>query len=123
MEDKPEQNQVPVTSEKKKDPKRVAAGKRLEAISRIAKERKKKQMSKVNAVDKSEMGGEVYDALLLTAGAIGISMASKKLLKEPLGTPENTKGMLKLAVSLSLSSLLVSYLKKHKYIPDNPIKT
>ncbi|CAB3987340.1 Hypothetical predicted protein [Paramuricea clavata] len=42
MEDKPEQNQVPVTSEKKKDPKRVAAGKRLAAISKIAKERKKK---------------------------------------------------------------------------------
>ncbi|CAB4009502.1 Hypothetical predicted protein [Paramuricea clavata] len=42
MADKPEQNQVPVTSEKKKDPKRVAAGKRLAAISRIAKERKKK---------------------------------------------------------------------------------
>ncbi|CAB4014917.1 anti-repressor [Paramuricea clavata] len=44
MEDKPEQNQVPVTSEMKKDPKRVAAGKRLGAISRIAKERKKKQV-------------------------------------------------------------------------------
>ncbi|CAB4006262.1 Hypothetical predicted protein [Paramuricea clavata] len=55
MEDKPEQTQVPttsvaatqgtrvpVTSEKKKDPKRVAAGKRLAAISKIAKERKKK---------------------------------------------------------------------------------
>ena len=41
--------------------------------------------------DKSKMGGEVYDALLLTAGAIGISMASKKLLKEPLGTPEILK--------------------------------
>ncbi|CAB3999581.1 Hypothetical predicted protein [Paramuricea clavata] len=41
MEDKPEQTQA-VTSEKKKDPKRVAAGKRLAAISKIAKERKKK---------------------------------------------------------------------------------
>ncbi|CAB3987339.1 Hypothetical predicted protein [Paramuricea clavata] len=28
---------------------------------------------------------EVYNAVLLTAGAVGISMASKKLLKEPLG--------------------------------------
>ena len=72
--------------------------------------------------DKSEMGGEVYDALLLTAGAIGISMASKKLLKEPLGTPESTKGMMKLAVSVSLSSLLVAYLKKNKFIPDDPFK-
>ena len=43
MADKPEQTQVPVTSEKKKDPRRVAAGKRLAAISKIAKERKKKQ--------------------------------------------------------------------------------
>ncbi|CAB4029397.1 Hypothetical predicted protein [Paramuricea clavata] len=41
MEDKPEQIQAQVTSEKKKDPKRVAAGKRLAAISKIAKERKK----------------------------------------------------------------------------------
>ncbi|CAB3978379.1 Hypothetical predicted protein [Paramuricea clavata] len=42
MEDKPEQIQEQVTSEKKKDPKRVAAGKRLAAIRKIAKERKKK---------------------------------------------------------------------------------
>jgi hypothetical protein len=72
--------------------------------------------------DKLEMGVEVYNALLLTAGAIGISMASKKLLKEPLGTPESVKGMVKLAVSVSLSSILVGYLKKNKYIPDNPLK-
>ncbi|CAB4031808.1 Hypothetical predicted protein [Paramuricea clavata] len=43
MEDKPEQPQVQLTSEKKKDPKRVAAGKRLAAISKLAKERKRKQ--------------------------------------------------------------------------------
>ncbi|CAB3982131.1 Hypothetical predicted protein [Paramuricea clavata] len=43
MADKPEQTQVPVTSEKKKDPRRVAAGKRLAAISKIEKERKRKQ--------------------------------------------------------------------------------
>ncbi|CAB3999228.1 Hypothetical predicted protein [Paramuricea clavata] len=43
MADKLEQIQVPVTSEKKKDPRRVEAGKQLAAISKIAKERKKKQ--------------------------------------------------------------------------------
>jgi hypothetical protein len=68
------------------------------------------------------MTEEVYNAVLLTAGAVGISMASKKLLKEPLGTQDNLKGMLKLAVSVSLSSLLVSYLKEKKYIPDDPFK-
>jgi hypothetical protein len=71
----------------------------------------------------SKMTREVYDAVLLTAGAVGISMASKKILKESLGTPQNVKGMLKLAVSVSLSSLLVSYLKEMKYLPDDPFKT
>ena len=40
MANKPETPQVPVTSERKKDPKRVEAGKRLAAISRMAKETK-----------------------------------------------------------------------------------
>ncbi|CAB3978274.1 toxin Bro [Paramuricea clavata] len=167
MEDKPEQIQAQVTSEKKKDPKRVAAGKRLAAISKIAKERKRKLVEPkeshssdniityvgvvialislvlafkshqretkedepkhatetVEMSEKSKMTKEVYNAVLLTAGAVGISMASKKLLKEPLVTPENVKGMAKLAVSVSLSSLLVSYLKDNKYLPDDPFKT
>jgi hypothetical protein len=50
-------------------------------------------------------------------------MASKKLLGEPLGTPENVQGMAKLAVSVSLASLLVSYLKEKQYIPDDPFKS
>ena len=69
------------------------------------------------------MTKEVYDAVLLTAGAVGISMASKKFLKEPLGTTENVKGFVKLAVSVSLSPLLVSYLKEKKYLPDDPFKS
>jgi hypothetical protein len=71
----------------------------------------------------SKISKEVYDAVLLTAGAVGISMASKKILKEPLRTPANVKGKLMLAVSVSLSSLPVSYLKEKKYLPDDPFKT
>ena len=69
------------------------------------------------------MANEVSDAVLLTAGAVGVSMVSKKVLKEPLGTPENVKGFVKLAVSVSLSSLLVSYLKGKKFLPDDPFKS
>jgi hypothetical protein len=43
MADKPEVLQLPISSEKKKNPKRVEAGRRLAAISKIAKERKRKQ--------------------------------------------------------------------------------
>jgi hypothetical protein len=70
-----------------------------------------------------KMANEVSDAVLLTAGAFGVSMVSKKVLKEPLGTPENVKGFVKLAVSVSLSSLLVSYLKGKKSLPDDPFKS
>jgi hypothetical protein len=70
-----------------------------------------------------KMANEVYDAVLLTAGAVGVSMVSKKVLKEPLGTPENVKGFVKLAVSVSLSSLLVSYFKGKKFFPDDPFKS
>ncbi|CAB4019566.1 Hypothetical predicted protein [Paramuricea clavata] len=139
MADKPEQIQVPVTSETKKDPRRVEAGKRLAAITYKTHQRETrkpeleyipktvevtKKADESNKMSKeSKMTREVYDAVLLTAGAVGISMASKKMLKEPLGTPENVKGMAKLAISVSLSSLLVSYLKEKKYLPDDPFKT
>ena len=43
MADEPDTKKVPVTSEKKKDPKRVEAGKRLAVLSKAARERKKKQ--------------------------------------------------------------------------------
>jgi hypothetical protein len=66
-----------------------------------------------------KIANEVYDAVLLTAGAVGVSMVPKKVLKEPLGTPENVKGFVKLAVSVILSSLLISYLKEKKFLPDD----
>ena len=69
------------------------------------------------------MANEVYNAVLVTAGAVGVSMISKKVLKEPLGTPENVKGFVKLAVSVSASSLLVSYLKRNNFLPDDPFKS
>ena len=52
-----------------------------------------------------------------------VSMASKKLLKEPLGTPESLKGFGKLAVSVSISTLLVKYLQKKKYLPTDPFSS
>jgi hypothetical protein len=68
MADKPETKQVtetpqvPVTSERRKDPKRVETGKRLAAISRMAKEKKKK--------DKEESGPIVSNTTLAIAGLI-----------------------------------------------------
>jgi hypothetical protein len=51
MADEPDTKQVPVTSEKKKDPKRVEAGKRRATISKLARERKKKQLESRESSD------------------------------------------------------------------------
>lgn len=65
---------------------------------------------------------DVYDAVLITAG-FGVNMASKKLLKEPLGTPESVKGILKLAVAVGVSIMLVKWAQTKKYLPVDPFKS
>ena len=78
MADKPEQTQVPVTSEKKKDPRRVAAGKRLSAISKIAKERKKKQMES----DESSGGGSIINYIGVAIALISLVLVYKSNQRE-----------------------------------------
>ena len=78
MADKPEQTQVPVTSEKKKDPRRVAAGKRLSAISKIAKERKKKQMES----DESSSGNSIITYIGVAIALISLVLVYKSNQRE-----------------------------------------
>ena len=49
-------------------------------------------------------------------------MLSKKILREPLGTPESLKGTAKLALAVGASSLAVNYLENKDYIPKWPYK-
>ena len=74
-------------------------------------------------MSKKEALNEIYDSALITAGAVGVSMASKKLLKESLSTPESIKGTLKLAVAVGASTLLVKWLQDRKYLPVDPFKS
>ncbi len=55
----------------------------------------------MSTVNRKELMNEVYDAALYTGGAFLIGMTSKKLLKEPLGTPSNIKDALKLSVAMA----------------------
>lgn len=70
--------------------------------------------------DRKELANELYDSLLYTSGAVAISMLSKKILKESMGTPENMKGTLKLAVAVAGGTVLVKYLQARKIIPLDP---
>ncbi len=70
-----------------------------------------------------EYGEQLYDAAVLTVGAVAVSYASRKLTKDTLGVPMTLGGSAKLALAFGLSAIGVKVLKDKKYLPDNPFKT
>ncbi len=70
-----------------------------------------------------EYGEQLYEAAVLTAGAVAVSYASRKLTKDTLGVPMTLGGSAKLALVFGLSSIGVKMLNDKKYLPDNPFKT
>ena len=70
-----------------------------------------------------EYGEQLYDAAVLTVGAVAVSYASRKLTKDTLGVPMTLGGSAKLALAFGLRAIGVKVLKDKKYLPDNPFKT
>ena len=70
-----------------------------------------------------EYGEQLYDAAVLTAGAVVVSYASRKLTKDTLGVPMTLNGSVKLALAFGLSAIGIKTLKDKKILPDNPFKT
>ncbi len=66
---------------------------------------------------------QLYEAAVLTAGAVGVSYASRKLTKDTLGVPMTLNGSVKLALAFGLSAIGIKTLKDKKILPDNPFKT
>ena len=62
---------------------------------------------------------EAYDAALVTAGVVGLSMASKKVLSEKLTDASSLKDTAKLAVGVASSTMLVKQVRQ-KYLPVDP---
>ena len=75
------------------------------------------------SLTKDEIAETFYTAALTTLGAVGIGYASRKLTRDGLGVPTTPMPIVKLAVAAAGGSLLVQYLKKKNYQPDNPLKT
>ena len=72
-------------------------------------------------MQKKEIMNEVYDSVLVTAG-VGLSMLSKRLLKEKLTDATDFRDAAKLAAGVVGSTLLVKYFQNNKYIPADPFK-
>ena len=65
---------------------------------------------------------QVFDAGLVTLGAVGISMVSKKAMGNSLSVPSTGIGILKMTAAIASGTMLIQYLQKQKLIPDDPFK-
>ncbi len=70
-----------------------------------------------------EYGAQLYDATVLTVGAVGVSFASRKLTKDTLGVPMTLNRSVKLALAFGISAIGIKMLKDKSVLPDNPFKS
>ena len=70
-----------------------------------------------------EYGEQLYQAAVLTVGAVGVSYASRKLTKDTLGVPMTLSRSAKLALAFGLSAIGVKMLKDKSVLPTNPFKS
>ena len=73
-------------------------------------------------MQEKEIMNELYDATMVTVGVVGLSMLSKKILKEKLTDATDFRDIAKLAAGVAGSTLLVKWLLNNKYIPVDPFK-
>ena len=67
----------------------------------------------MSTVNKKELLSEAYDAAIITASAIGVSMVAGMPLNKPA----------KLALPVGASSMLIKYGQEKKWIPNYPFKS
>ena len=71
---------------------------------------------------KNELMNELYNAGLVTLGAVATSMIRRKVVKDDLGVTSTTSRILRLAAAVGGGSILVKYLQKKNYVPEEPFK-
>ena len=74
------------------------------------------------SLSKKDLMNEIYNAGLITLGAVATSMVSRKLTKDGPGVTTSAQSILKLAMAVGGGSVLVKYLQKKEYVPDTPFK-
>ena len=75
------------------------------------------------SLSKNEVMNELYNAGLVTLGAVATSMVSKKLAKDDLGVTNSTLRIVKLASAVGGGALLIKFLQKKDYVPKEPFKS
>ena len=76
----------------------------------------------MSEMNRKEIMNELFDSTLVTMGAVGIGMISKKAIGDGLSTPASLITTLKLAAAVGLSTLGIKYMQDKKWIPTDPFK-
>ena len=74
------------------------------------------------SLTKEEILDGLYNAGLITLGAVGVSMASQEILKDDLGVTRSSQRTLRLVAAVGGGSLLVKFLQKKEYVSAEPFK-
>ena len=74
-------------------------------------------------INRKEVMNELYDSTLITLGAVGVGMITRRVFNEGLLTSASLVPTLKLAAAVGLSSLAVKYVQDKKWIPTDPFKS
>ena len=74
------------------------------------------------SLGKNDVMNTLYNAGLITLGAVATSTASRKLMKDGLEVTGSTQGVMKLAVAVGGGSVLVRYLQKTGYVTEETWK-
>ena len=75
-----------------------------------------------NNMDKKEIMNELFDSTLITMGAVGVGVVTRKAIGDGLSTPASLMTTLKLAAAVGLSTLGIKYAQDKKWIPSDPFK-
>ena len=63
-----------------------------------------------NEMNRKEIMNELYDSTLITIGAVGVGMITRKAIGDGLSTPASLMTSLKLAAAVGLSTLGIKYM-------------
>ena len=73
-------------------------------------------------MNRKEAMNELFDSTLVTLGAVGVGMVTRKAINDGLSTPASLVTIVKLAVAVGVSTLGVKYAQDKNWIPSNPFK-
>ena len=65
-------------------------------------------------MNRKEVMNELFDSTLITFGAVGVGMITRRVLSDGLSTPTSLVPTLKLAVAVGLSTLGIRYAQDKK---------